>query len=234
MSNADFFAGVRKVLGALDQTQVDSINSIMAEAHRRGVRNPDMLGYFLSTGWHEAKLRPVREGFAKTDSAARAHVRRHFPGRYDKPAGPYGHWYYGRGLVQLTWHRNYVRVGRLIGVDLEQYPDRALEPAIAARVLVDGMLDGWFNGQKHGLAYYLDKPSPDWRNARRTVNITDKWTTFRDTARRLSAVISKTPWEPEKPVQKPVQAKTLHETAAPEQSEGWLAALIRLVAGLFK
>lgn len=229
MSNAAFFAGVRKVIGPLDQVQVDSINAIMTEANRRGVTNPDMLGYFLSTGWHEAQLRPVREGFAKTDTGARAYVRKHYADKYGKPAGPYGHWYYGRGLVQLTWHANYTKVGNLIGIDLEKYPDKALEPDVAAMVLVDGMLDGWFNkgGTGPGLAHYLDRPSPDWKNARRTVNITDKWETFRDTAKDFSAVIAKTPWQPE----------TITTQPADDYSETeihWLVRLIRILIGALR
>lgn len=214
MSNEAFFAGVRKVVGKLDQTQVDSINGIMAEAQARGVTDPDMLGYLLSTGWHEAKLRPVREGFKKTDASARAYVKRHYGNKYGKPAGPYGHWYYGRGLVQLTWHSNYKKVGQRIGVDLEQFPDKAMEPDTAAAVLVNGMLQGWFNGSGKGLAHYLGNGRKDWKNARRTVNITDKWQRFRDTAIAFSKVIKAHPWKierkaavkpaPEAP-QKPVQ-----------------------------
>lgn len=214
MSNAAFFAGIRKIIGRLDQTQVDSINAIMSEADKRNITNPDMLGYFLSTAWHEARLRPVREGFATSDLSARVYVKKHYPDKYGKPAGPYNHWYYGRGLVQLTWHSNYVKVGKRIGVDLERYPDKALEPEIAAIILVDGMLGGWFNGEGHGLAYYLEGNRRDWRGARRTVNLTDKWQTFRDTALRFSEVISKSPY-----------------TASPVEApaENWLTRLIRWI-----
>lgn len=234
MNNDAFFAGVRKVVGKLDQTQVDSINAIMTEAMGRGITNPNMLGYMLSTGWHEAQLRPVREGFTKTEAAARVYVRRYYANKYGKPAGPYGHWYYGRGLVQLTWHVNYRKVGSKIGVDLEQFPDRALEPAIAAKVLVHGMLEGWFNGNGKGLSHYLGNGKTDWKNARRTVNITDKWETFRDTAQKFAAVIRTTDYVPEtskKPMQ---QTNDGAKDDADTVKEPWFVTLIKAIAGAFK
>ena len=45
----------------------------------------------------------------------------------------------GRGFVQLTWERNYIRAGQEIGVDLITDPDRAMDPQIAAEVLVRGL-----------------------------------------------------------------------------------------------
>lgn len=234
MSNAAFFAGIRKIVGKLDQTQVDSINAIMAAADKRGITNPDMLGYFLATGWHEAQLRPVREGFKKTDAAARLYVQKHYPDKYGKPAGPYGHWYYGRGLVQLTWHQNYKDVGRKIGIDLERYPDKALEPDTAATILVDGMLGGWFNSSGHGLAHYLGGNTLDWKGARKTVNVYDKWQTFRDTAIKFAKVIRSTQYAPEPP-QQPADAPDAN--SAPDYTETethWLVRLIRILIGAIK
>jgi predicted chitinase len=40
----------------------------------------------------------------------------------------------GRGYIQLTGRANYITVGNAIGVNLVSYPDRAKEPAIAAKV----------------------------------------------------------------------------------------------------
>lgn len=44
--------------------------------------------------------------------------------------------YYGRGFVQLTWDYNYAAYGALIGENLLDHPDRAMEPNIAAQCLV--------------------------------------------------------------------------------------------------
>lgn len=196
MYNAAFFKAARQICGSLSQTQVDSINGILRDAHEQNVTDPDMLGYMLSTGWNECRLKPVREGFKKTDASARAYVKKHYASKYGKPAGPYGHWYYGRGLVQLTWWSNYKKLSKMIGVDLEKKPDRAMEPAIAAKILVKGMLTGAFNGSGKGLAAYLGNGKTDWKNARRTVNVTDKWTRFRDTAKKFSKAIKQHGYKP--------------------------------------
>jgi hypothetical protein len=58
-----------------------------------------------------------------------------------------GERYCGRGYVQLTGRANYRRAGQKLGVDLEAHPELALNPAIAARILVAGMSDGWFTQQ---------------------------------------------------------------------------------------
>ena len=112
---------------------------------------------------------PVREGFAKSDAAARTYVKRKGY-QYAKPAGPYGEVYYGRGLVQLTWLANYAKEG------IEATPDKALEPKFAAELMFKGLLDGRWNGRKKGIAFYLPTSGPDdLKNARRTVNLTDHW-----------------------------------------------------------
>ena len=82
----------------------------------------------------------------------------------------------GRGQVQLTWEENYRKTGDLIGLDLVNNPDLMLDPRISARVMIEGIIDGRFNGRGKGVAFYLPDSGPDdLKNARRTVNITDKW-----------------------------------------------------------
>lgn len=208
MSNSGLFKAIRLITGGLDQTQVNSINGILTNCLNQGVTDPVLQGYILSTGWHEARLRPVREGFKKTDAEARKYVRRNYPTKYGKPAGPYGHYYYGRGLVQLTWLKNYERSSRDVGVDLVKYPDKVLSPDIAARLIVIGMMDGRWNGSGKGLVSYLGNGRRDYRNARRTVNITDKWQTFRDTAIQFTAALESHGYTPEQPRKVPTEVKT--------------------------
>lgn len=51
--------------------------------------------------------------------------------------------YCGRGFVPLVGRSQYARFGKLLGEDLVGNPERALEPAVAARILAyDFMLKG--------------------------------------------------------------------------------------------
>lgn len=157
---------------SLSRSQVAGIEGILDAFAVTGDGRDKTLAYGLATARREvgAGMVPVREGFKKTDAEARAYVLRHYPTKYGKPAGPWGHVYYGRGIVQLTWLDNYEREG--IAAD----PDKALEPKFAAELMFKGLLDGRWNGLGKGLAHYLPTDGPDdLKNARRTVNITDHW-----------------------------------------------------------
>lgn len=95
----------------------------------------------LATAYHETAgtMQPLREyGRGK--------------GRpYGKP-GKHNQAQYGRGYVQLTWDANYERADRKLGLDgkLLANFDLALDPAIAAAILVRGMQEGWFTAKKLG------------------------------------------------------------------------------------
>lgn len=170
---------------ALSQGQVNGIEAILDAFETHGDGRSKSLAYCLATARHEVghNMTPVREGFKATDIEARSFVARCYghKGRawYCWPAGPYGHVYYGRGLVQLTWLDNYAKSSGDAGVDLVKYPDKALDPLIAGRLLVRGVIDGRWNGHGKGIGFYLPTSGPDdLMNARRTVNITDKWETI--------------------------------------------------------
>lgn len=188
MNKQAFYNSLRKrnsgVFGtSLSQMQVEGIEGILTAFEQVGDGKASTLAYALATAYHETARRmvPVREGLAQTDAGARRAVanlaRKRGPksavARYAKPQPPYGHVYYGRGHVQLTWMDNYRSSSADAGVDLVKLPDAMLDPKTSARVLFKGLLDGRWNGRGHGLRYYLDKG--DLRGARRTVNITDKW-----------------------------------------------------------
>lgn len=171
-----FFDTVRGPLfgGALNQSAVDNMNLIAEFWLTNHPSNPpNQLAYVLATVLAEVgqNMRPVRESFANSDAEARQKLA-HRP--YARPAGPFGHAYYGRGYVQLTHLENYERQSQKLGIDLVQFPDRALETHVAIRILVNGMLDGDFNGHGHGLAHYVNATNQDFVGARRTVNIQDR------------------------------------------------------------
>jgi len=56
-----------------------------------------------------------------------------------------GRRYKGRGLIMITGHANYRRVGALIGVDLEAHPERAEEPEIAVHTACQWWADNGCN-----------------------------------------------------------------------------------------
>jgi putative chitinase len=156
-----FFSAVRGITNGLDQTQVDTINGLLAAASHWPV---SWLAYGLATAWHEARFRPIEEiGKGK--------------GKLYGCCGKYGHAQYGRGLVQLTWDRNYEWADEALGLGgtlLNDF-DLALQPDIATRILVEGMETGAFTGK--GLPDYLmhDHGSqPQFRAARRIINGTDR------------------------------------------------------------
>jgi hypothetical protein len=78
-----------------------------------------------------------------------------------------GYLYRGRGYVQITGRRNYLRASQELENDFVSYPDRALNPVLAAKILVVGCTEGWFTGKK--LSDY-----PDYVSMRRVVNGTDR------------------------------------------------------------
>lgn len=186
--NKQFYDAIRPLFGRLSQSQVSGIDGILTAFKQVGDGDIDTLAYCLATAFHETGKRmvPVREGFATTDAGARRAVenlaRKRGPNsavaKYSKPVGPYGHVYYGRGHVQLTWMDNYEESSGDAGVDLVKSPDAMLDPVISARVLVLGVMDGRWNGRGKGLSYYegdddfLD--DAEAAEARRTVNGKDK------------------------------------------------------------
>jgi putative chitinase len=80
----------------------------------------------------------------------------------------------GRGYVQITGRYNYVRLGEHLdlGQALAEYPDRALEPLTAYRIMSAGMCKGLFTGRS--LRHYLNDRHTDYLEARRIINGNDQ------------------------------------------------------------
>lgn len=255
MDRGKFFAALRRrgtaVFGtSLSQGQVDGINGLLDAFVSHGDGRMKTLAYALATVYHETGRRmvPMREGFARDDAGARRIVAKR---DYGKPAGKYGHVYYGRGQVQLTWIDNYDRSSLDAGYDLVACPDKMLDPVISARVLYRGLLDGRWNGKGKGIAFYLPSNGPDdLKNARRTVNVTDKWQIIAGYYQAFLGAIREAGGvpvaEPEAPAPVPAPAPT--EPAKPQPptevkpvvidrkggSADWLTWLINTLLSLLK
>ena len=126
------------------------------------------VAYGLATSFWETDqtMRPVREigrGKGKAYGVAGMHG---------------GQIAYGRGDVQLTWADNYAKADAELGLKgaLTSNSDLALDPAVSARIMVEGMLEGWFTGKR--LASYLPASGPatlaEFTQARRIINGTDR------------------------------------------------------------
>jgi putative chitinase len=137
--------------------------------------------YALATAWHETAYtqQPIKE------RGGRGYFMRMYDKTGNRPgvakalgntvAGD-GATYAGRGFVQLTGRRNYGFAERKIGEPLLSNPDLAMRPDIAARILREGMIDGWFTGR--GFVAFLPSDGPasltQFRQARRIINGMDK------------------------------------------------------------
>lgn len=148
-----FFDRVRRAVfgGRLTARQVDGINQIIAyRASNWPKMSDDELAYVLATVVHETafEMQPI------TERGGQKYLR-------SKPYFPF----YGRGLVQITWERNY----KLFNVSP---PEKALEWPVALDICFRGMILGMFTGKK--LADYIAGGKCDYIGARRIINGTDR------------------------------------------------------------
>lgn len=126
--------------------------------------------YAMATSYHETARRmvPVREGLSASDGWRKKNLR-YYP-------------WYGRGDVQLTWEDNYKRADKELGLNgaLVSNLDLALDKDISARIMVRGMEEGWFSGDKQG-RHTLKRHLPEekgtkaqFKQSRRIINLMDK------------------------------------------------------------
>jgi hypothetical protein len=184
MINRDFFySQVRHGLfrGRLRQSQVDGLNFILDAWERDHAKKDDRwLAYALATTHHEtdASIRPIHEYggrryfFEMYDIEGRRPRKARELGNLNPGDGARFH---GRGFVQLTGRKNYEAMQREFRVDLtssDKAADRALDPALAAKIMFCGMERGTFTGKK--LGDYFNAKRAQWERARAIINGKDK------------------------------------------------------------
>lgn len=168
------FSVIRSQFGRLNQSQVDGFNAILKAINEWGgdAKNPLYVAYMLATAWHETTrtMKPIEE-YGKGKG-------RRYGSNIDINGTRYSglkHFYYGRGYVQLTWLTNYKNMGKILGVDLVNKPELALDHHTASKIMIYGMLNGSFTGKR--LSNYLKKGTlEEFKQARRIINGMDKAT----------------------------------------------------------
>ena len=166
--------------GMPNARQIAGMNIILKATEGLPIRHR---AYLLSTTLHETArtMEPIHERgghayFDKYEPNTRIGKRLGNTRRGD------GFLFRGRGYVQITGRANYLRASQELGVDLVAHPDRALEPEIAARILVKGCTEGWFTGKS------LDDYD-SYTDMRRVVNGTDRAAQIADYARDFEAAL---------------------------------------------
>lgn len=203
-----FYNEVRDAFGPLDQNQVNGFE-VLGKALLEADLPITHRAYLLATAWHETAytMQPIHE------RGKVSYFNKYEPGttigkRLGNTVKGDGYRFRGRGYVQLTGRDNYVRAGKALGIDLVGNPELALEPDVAARILIQGCSEGWFTGK--ALRDYAD-----YKNMRRVVNGVDKAEAIARHARVFQAAL-----EAEKAA-KPAPAPK------PAPSESWLVAFFR-------
>lgn len=161
-----FFTKIRSLFGRMSQSQVEGLNSLLDAV---GGCLINEAAYMLATAYHETAhtMQPIEE-YGKgrgRDYGKRLKMSR-------KPYSDTLPIYYGRGYVQLTWYENYDKAGRLLKLDLLRQPELALQADVAAKIMREGMFDGWFTGKK--LGEYIGLRTAEYVSARRIINGMDK------------------------------------------------------------
>lgn len=148
---------------------------LIIEACKRHGCLRNQAAYILSTAyWETARtMKPVEEAYwVKNAKEWRKKNLRYYP-------------FFGRGYAQLTWKENYKKASDVLGVDFISNPDKLLDPENAARILVQGSMEGWFTGKK--IPDYITLKKSDFRNARRVINGMDKAAEIAKLAREYDA-----------------------------------------------
>lgn len=201
-----FFASLRasQLLGAgLSQDEVDGCNTILAALGARHWGQA-WTAYGLATAYHETAhtLQPIHE------RGGDAYFRRNYdvtglnPKRarkMDNTQPGDGVRYHGRGYVQLTWKKNYVRAAEELNQPIAAQPDLALRPDLAAAIMALGMEEGWFT--EKGLGRYIPKTATTatpkaYGLARYVINGTDRAADIAAYAALFEAALRAGAWRP--------------------------------------
>lgn len=138
---------------------------ILHQCQADAVTDLAQMAYILATAEHESHLGVWMEEFASGWD---------YEGSWDlgNTESGDGPRFKGRGFVQLTGRKNYAAWSDRLNIDLIRYPERVMQPEIAAQILVQGMRDGLFTGSK--LSDFIRAGNRDFYSARQIINGLDR------------------------------------------------------------
>ncbi|WP_159585905.1 hypothetical protein [Chelativorans xinjiangense] len=187
MDRAKFFAALRRresgVFGtSLSQGQVRGTEAILDSCTRNRVTDPHYVANILAQVYHETGgyMLPIKETVyashkdkSPSDATVIARLERAWKaGQLSWVKTPY--WregWFGRGPIQTTHYKNYLKMGTRLGVDLIRYPEELLKPRTGADSAVIGMAEGLYTGRKlSDYAFPEDLSAPPAHHPRRIVN----------------------------------------------------------------
>ena len=159
------------------------IAKVVEECKLQDITDSNQIKYILATIEHETNgtFQPVVEAYWVRDKMIKRRGKVKGKKRFNDWAKRHFRYYpyYGRGLVQITWKRNYKRFSKILTelynaeyIDLVKNPDFALVPDFAVKIAVYGMKHGVFTGKK--LEDYINSDKVDFVNARKIINGEDK------------------------------------------------------------
>jgi putative chitinase len=200
MKPAAFFDAMRTgLLGpTLSGSEVDGCNAILKAMEGSPLA---YTAYALATAYHEtaSTMQPIPERGGPIYFTRMYDVTGNRPQlalKMGNTCAGDGPKYCGRGYVQLTWKVNYAKAAKECGVDLVAYPEKAMQPDIAAKVMRRGMDEGWFTGKafRHYLPAQGKADRAQFTNARRIINGTDKAAQIADHALKFQAALVAGGW----------------------------------------
>lgn len=148
----------------LQKYSKDSIPLLVGTALRCGIIDSNQIAYILATVEHEAKF-----GLWMHELSS----GKKYEGRKDLNNVNIGDGikYKGRGYVQLTGRVNYSNWDKTFSkfdLNIENDPEKVVDPVVAAEITVRGMRDGTFRGKK--LSDYINKSKVNFYAARNIIN----------------------------------------------------------------
>lgn len=163
---------------SLNQGFVDGVNGLFEAFNKFELldsSNPLYVAYMLGTAYHETAytMQAITEygGVRYFDKYDTGNLAARLGNTPEKDGD--GYKYRGRGHVMITGLGNYKKFAKILGIDLVNVPDLALDPVVSASILVIGSLEGTFTTRKLSqyIKYGLD--FNEFYNARRVINGTD-------------------------------------------------------------